>query len=147
MIFRSIRLGSLFIFAFSAHNALAQSQPADSRSDTKSWNEVQFTVPFSEQVEMTLSGEFRFGRNLSNFVDERVGASLRFKLGKYFDLSPGYEYIVKQTDRTRSIYENRSRLPELSRYRPAALPSKTVISSSAAFDIHNPTQRGIGTAC
>lgn len=106
-IFRNIRLRSFIIFACLTNAASAQSQPPNPRGDTQSWNEVQFTVPFNEQVELTLSGEFRLGRNLGDFVDERVGASLRFKLGKYFEFSPGYEYILKQPDRSRNTFENR----------------------------------------
>ena len=105
MFCRKIRLGAFIIFAF-AHTAFAQSPPA-SRSDTQSWNELQFTLPLNKQIDLVLSGELRLGRNVSDFVDERIGAALRFKLGKYFEISPGYEYIVKQPDRNRSTYENR----------------------------------------
>jgi len=105
MIARKILLFALIIFAF-FHTAFAQSLP-DSRNDTQSWNKVEFTVPVYESVDLVLSGDLRLGRNLSDFVDERVGARLNFKLGKYFELSPGYEYIVKQPERNLNTYENR----------------------------------------
>lgn len=98
MIIRKIRFGALTLFACFAFTASVQSQSPDPRSDTQSWNEVEFAVPLNEQVELTLSGTLRLGRNLRDLVDERVGASLRFKLGKYFEVSPGYEYIVKQPE-------------------------------------------------
>ncbi len=105
---REITLGALILFACFAYTASAQSplQP-ESRGDTQSWNELQFTVPINEQVDLTFSGTLRLGRNLGDFIDERVGAGLDFKLGKYFEISPGYEYIVKQPEPGRNTYENR----------------------------------------
>lgn len=100
------RLGLLLMLTVCVQTASAQTA-VDSRTDTQSWNEFQFTIPVTKQIDLTLTGEFRLGRNLGDFVDERVGASLRFKLGKYFEVSPGYEYIVKQPEPRRNTYENR----------------------------------------
>lgn len=100
-----IKLFLLFIFGSFVHAVAAQAP--DPGSDTQSWNKVQWTVPLNKHIDVTLSGDFRLGRNISDFVDERAGVTLRFKISKYLDLAPGYEYVVKQPDGISSTYENR----------------------------------------
>jgi len=69
MIIREIRLGALILIACFAYTASAQSQLQNLRSDTQSWNEVEFTLPVNEQIDLTLSGTLRLGRNLGDFID------------------------------------------------------------------------------
>jgi len=103
----STRLGLVMMLLCFWSPAVVGQSPTDMRGDTQSWNKVQFTVPLGDRIDLTFRGDLRLGRNLGDFVDERVGASLRFKLSTYIELSSGYEYVVRQPERGRTTYENR----------------------------------------
>jgi hypothetical protein len=77
------------------------------RDDTQSWNEVQITVPLKKWVDLVASGQLRLGRNLTDFVDERGGMGLVFKVNQYLSLSPGYLHIATQPTSSRKAFENR----------------------------------------
>ncbi|MGH9900441.1 MAG: DUF2490 domain-containing protein [Pyrinomonadaceae bacterium] len=86
----------------------AQARPAQaSQDDTQSWNEVQITVPLKKWVDLVVGGQLRLGRNVTDFVDERGGMALTFKVHKYLTLQPGYLHIATQPTPDRKAFENR----------------------------------------
>jgi hypothetical protein len=91
----------------------AQSNP---RADTQNWNDVQFTVPVTKQVDFVVLGTLRIGRNLTHAVDERIGAAFSFKGGKYLTVAPSYLHITTQPTKGKSLYENRLSLPATIRF-------------------------------
>ncbi len=106
----------LGVYLICADITFAQSAPQD---DTQSWNEVQFTLPVNKKVDLILNGQLRFGRDLREFVDERAGVSVAFKMNKYFTFTPGYTYIAMQQPVTRrKSYENRLNFAATVRFPP-----------------------------
>ena len=85
-------LGLLPAKVSSAQNAVPFSDPDDSQL----WTAVQLALPLRERTQLILSGSFRLGRNFSHPVYETGGASLRFRLGRYFALSPIYQFVATQ---------------------------------------------------
>jgi hypothetical protein len=90
---------------------MAQAQTVAPQEDTQSWNEVQIAIPINKKLDLNISGQLRFGRNISDFVDERAGIGFTFKPNKYLQIQPSYTYIVTQPVRSRTAYENRLNLP------------------------------------
>jgi hypothetical protein len=80
-------------------------------TDNQQWNEVQLFIPVTKQIDFTLGGTLRFGRDISHPVDERVGAGFSFKFGKYITVSPNYQHIGMQPFAGRRVWENRLSLP------------------------------------
>lgn len=103
----------LTIFFISFTRLLAPAQRSAPEEDTQSWNELQIAVPVSKKLDFNLSGQFRFGRNFRDFVDENLGAGIAFtyKPSKYLQFAPGYSYIVNRPQENRNAYENRLNLP------------------------------------
>lgn len=60
------------------------------KSDTQSWNDVQFTIPLNKKVEMVFTGTLRLGDNLTDPVDERWGIRFNFAVTKYVTLQALY---------------------------------------------------------
>ena len=97
---------TLLIFC-SAGASVARSQILAPRSDTQSWNDLQFTMPLNKEIDLILLGTLRIGRNVTHPVDERVGVNFRFNVGKYLTLTPGYLYIRMQPVAGRNDKEHR----------------------------------------
>ena len=95
------------------------SQTTPPESDFQFWNETQFIVPLIkskdkkgkdfERVTFFLSGTLRFGRNYTQFVDERIGFGFDFKINKYLTLTPSYLYRTAQPYQNRKEFESRFR--------------------------------------
>ena len=81
------------------------------QTDNQQWNEVQLFIPVTKQIDFTLGGTLRFGRDFSHPVDERAGAGFSFKAGKYVTISPNYQHIGMQPFAGRRVWENRLSLP------------------------------------
>ena len=90
-----------------ALTAAAQSD----QTDNQQWNEVQISIPVTRQVDFTLGGTLRLGRDISHPVDERVGVGFSFKFGTHLTVSPNYQHIGMQPFAGRRIWENRLSLP------------------------------------
>ncbi|MGI8469225.1 MAG: DUF2490 domain-containing protein [Pyrinomonadaceae bacterium] len=85
----------LILFVFSTET-FAQ------KSDYQSWNDLQLILPLKtvkdsknkkvDKIVLNLDGVLRLGRNVSFPVDDRVSASLDFRVNKFLKLSPGYLY-------------------------------------------------------
>ena len=70
--------------------------PVTDPDDSQLWTGVQFAVPLRERTELILAGSFRLGRDFSHPVYETAGAAVRFRLGRYFALSPIYQFVATQ---------------------------------------------------
>ena len=70
--------------------------PVPDPDDSQLWTAVQVAVPLKERVDLILSGTLRLGRDFSRPVYETGGASVRFALGRYFALSPIYQFVATQ---------------------------------------------------
>jgi hypothetical protein len=68
---------------------------------------VQITVPLKKWVDLLASGQLRVGRNLSDFIEERGGMGLVFKVNRYLSLAPSYLHIATQPTSSRKAFENR----------------------------------------
>lgn len=108
----------LFLFIFlSATFANSQTPP---ESDFQFWNETQLIFPLVtakdskgkevDRVVFFLSGNLRFGRNYTRFVDERIGFGFDFKPNKFLTVTPSYLYRAGQPFANRKEYESRFRL-------------------------------------
>jgi Protein of unknown function (DUF2490) len=82
-------------------------QSKDQRSDTQAWNDTQVAFALNKQVDFTLLGTLRLGREVSRPVDERIGFGFTFKAGKYLTFTPSYLYIGTQPLKNQKAYENR----------------------------------------
>jgi Protein of unknown function (DUF2490) len=58
--------------------------------DLESWNDLQITVPINKKNDFTAQGTIRFGDNISQPVDERLGVGWVFKVHKYLSFLPSY---------------------------------------------------------
>jgi hypothetical protein len=76
----------------SAQNTVPISDPDDSQL----WTSVQFALPLRERTQLILSGSLRQGRDFSHPVYESGGAAVRFRLRRYFAVSPIYQFVATQ---------------------------------------------------
>jgi Protein of unknown function (DUF2490) len=103
-VYRFVNLCVILLCCSAAYRVRAQQAAQD---DTQTWHEVQITVPLKKKIDITANGQLRLGRNLTDFVDERGGMGLVFKLNKYLTLAPSYVHIATQPTPTRKAFENR----------------------------------------
>jgi hypothetical protein len=90
--------------------ARAQMRQPVPEEDTQVWNDLQAAVALSREVDFNLFGTLRFGRDVTQLVDRRVGAGFSFKLGQYLTLAPWYLNIVTRPAEGRKGNENRLNL-------------------------------------
>lgn len=67
--------------------------PQVDRDDTQFWNDLLVSLPVHKRIDFLFQTTARFGKNLSNFTEGRVGAGLMFKLTKSVSVLPSYHYI------------------------------------------------------
>lgn len=60
------------------------------KSDTQSWNDIQFTIPLTRKAEFVIVGTLRIGDNVRDFVDERHGVRFNYAIHKYVTLQTLY---------------------------------------------------------
>ena len=89
----------------------ASAQSGLDQTDNQLWSDVQLSIPVTKQIDFTLSGTLRLGRDISNPIDERIGAGFSVKVGKHITVAPGYQHIGMQPFAGRRIWENRLSLP------------------------------------
>jgi len=90
-----------------AQSAPAQSSNDPDHGDTQLWTEVRFSMPVKNSVDFLVIGGLRAGRNLTDLVNERVGAGVVWRLGKHVELSTIYGRIVWQPVPRQTLHENR----------------------------------------
>ena len=105
-------LAMLFLLVSSA-DAQSTSQLHE---DNQEWNDVQFFVPLTKQIDFVLAGTLRIGRDVSRPVDERLGFGFSFKVGKYVTVVPNYLHIGTQPFKNIKLFENRLTLPIIIRF-------------------------------
>src|SRR5438128_11943228 len=82
-------------------NAMAQAQSSPAlRGDNQYWSELQLAVPINERIDLVLLGVVRVGRDVGRPVNERIGAGISVKIGKYLTLLPSYMYVASQPTST-----------------------------------------------
>jgi hypothetical protein len=104
----------LSLFVLSGVN-YAQTQPLP--SGFQSWNEVQLVLPLKrtrdsagkgiDKITATFVGNLRIGRNNLDFLDNRVGATVDFRINKFVSLLTGVLYRKDETTINRQRYETR----------------------------------------
>ena len=77
------------------------------KSDTQSWNDVQFTIPLNKKTEFVLIGTLRIGDNITRPVDERGGIRFNYALTKYFTLQTSYFHREARPPNGRHEIEDR----------------------------------------
>jgi hypothetical protein len=80
------------------------------QTDNQQWTDVQLAVPVTANFDFNLLGGLRVGRNISNAVDERIGAGFTFRV-KNVTVAPHYLHIGMQPFAGRRIWENRLTFP------------------------------------
>lgn len=75
--------------------------------DAQSWDELSALFSLTRAVRLELRGQLRFGGNLNDLIQDRAGANLAIRAGKYVTLAPSYIYIVRRLDGTRQSVEHR----------------------------------------
>ncbi len=80
-------------------------QPDD--EDVQQWNDLQFSVPLNKKVELLLQTTLRFGKNITNITEGRVGGGLSIKLNPSLSISPTYTYIESRNTAGRFVTEHR----------------------------------------
>lgn len=93
----------------------AGAQVAVDRDDNLSWNDIQLTVPVDEKFDFTLSGTFRFGKNITRLNERRVAAGFVYKPDKSWSFSPSYTNVVARNSSGKFKMEHR--LSFYARYR------------------------------
>ena len=87
------------------------------KSDFQSWNDLQLIAPLKtvkdqknknvDQIVLILDGVVRLGRDVSFPVDNRLAATLDFRVNRYLKLSTGYLYRKFEQIPNRKSYESR----------------------------------------
>lgn len=104
---RMLRLISLFLLTLAAAaNAAAQD---DSDTDFQFWNETQLIIPLDERKRwnLALSATGRFGDNVSQTVDARIGFQVTRRINSNITVGGGYLYRYSNPTLVRRRYENR----------------------------------------
>ncbi|PYS26711.1 MAG: hypothetical protein DMF75_21715 [Acidobacteria bacterium] len=129
------------MLAFSAlfiANATAQSQSSPApRGDNQFWSETQLSVPINNRADLVLLGFARFGRNVSRPVNERVGAGILVRCGKYLTLLPSYLYVASQPTSINHSTEHRITLEATPKF-----PIRSFVVSDrnrVEFHFHSPS--------
>jgi hypothetical protein len=76
--------------------AAVNGQTIRPRNDNQIWTETQLAIPLDKKINLVLLGIVRFGRDVSRPVNERIGAGVSFKVGKYLTLFPFYLHVATQ---------------------------------------------------
>ena len=85
----------------------AQSQTRVPKADTQSWNDVQFTVPLNQKMDLLIQGTVRIGGNLTTAVDGRWGFGFNYKVWKYVILNESYFHREAKPPNGRQEQEDR----------------------------------------
>lgn len=81
------------------------------QADNQQWTDVQLAIPVTTQFDFNLLGTLRLGCDITQAVDERVGAGFTFRVNKYVTVSPNYLHIGMQPFAGRRVWENRLTFP------------------------------------
>jgi hypothetical protein len=90
-----------------ASPASVQTQTQVPKADTESWNDVQFTVPLNQKVDLLIQGTVRIGGNLTTAVDGRWGFGFNYKVWKYVTVNELYFHREAKPPNGRQEREDR----------------------------------------
>ncbi len=103
---------ALFLFANTAFP-----QTSALSSDFQSWNEVQLILLLVsakdakgnsfDKVTATLNGVLRIGRRNFDFLDNRIGTTVDFRVNRHLSLLTGFLYRKDELVKNRRRYETR----------------------------------------
>lgn len=102
--FRLIAIAALVVVFFAPARAQMVAAP---REDNQIWTEYQLAVPLDDKTDFVALGVLRFGRDVSRPVNERVGAGISWKVGKYLTVFPFYLHVAAQPSSIRHSTEER----------------------------------------
>lgn len=91
-------------------SASAQSVQTIDDEDVQSWNDLQFTVPFTKELDVYGAVTARFGKNITHLTDYRFGAGIVYKPNKSWSLQPFYQNIRVRNTRSDFVIEHRLNL-------------------------------------
>jgi len=75
--------------------------------DNQSWNDIQVTVPMTNQFDFTLAGTFRFGKNITRLNERRIAVGFVYKPNKSWSFQPFYWHILARNASGRFRTEHR----------------------------------------
>lgn len=108
--------------AFTCSGTPAQT-PAPPQADNQIWTEYQLAIPLNHKTDIVALGVLRFGRNVSRPVNERIGAGISRKIGKYLTILSSYLHVASQPNPQNHSTEERITLEAT----PKACLSGTVL--------------------
>ncbi len=95
----------------------SSAQTAKLESEFQSWNDIQLILPLVtskdkkgggfDRVTVTFTGTLRVGRKNLDFLDNRAGASVDFRISKYFSLTSAVLYRKDELVKNIRRYETR----------------------------------------
>jgi hypothetical protein len=65
-------------------------------TDNQIWTEYQLAIPLNHETDIVVLGVLRFGRNVSRPANERIGAGISRRIGKYLTIVPSYLHVASQ---------------------------------------------------
>ena len=75
--------------------------------DNQSWNDIQVTVPMTNEFDFTLAGTFRFGKNITRLNERRIAVGFVYKPNKSWSFQPFYWHILARNASGRFRTEHR----------------------------------------
>ncbi len=97
----------LFVLAIVGFGAFITRAQTIDTDDNQSWNDVQITVPMTKKFDFTLTGTFRFGKNITRLNDRRIAVGFVYKPDKSWSLQPFYWHIVARNASGNFLTEHR----------------------------------------
>ena len=86
----------LVFVGFGVFFANAQIVPDE---DVQSWNDLQFTIPVTKELDVYSAVTARFGKNITRLNDRRFAVGIIYKLNKSWSLQPFYWNIKARNAR------------------------------------------------
>ena len=97
----------VFVLAVIGFGALSTRAQTIDTDDNQFWNDVQITVPMTKEFDFTLTGTFRFGKNITRLNDRRIAVGFLYKPNKSWSFQPFYWNIVARNVSGRFLTEHR----------------------------------------
>ncbi len=113
-----MKLQLLFIFlAISLCSNITFAQTSHLNSEFQSWNEIQLILPVItgkdsngksfDKITVNFNGILRIGRRNLDFLDNRIGTSIDFRINKFVSLTTGVIYRKDELTKNRQRFETR----------------------------------------
>lgn len=106
----------LFLLAFGASFADAQTNQTTDDEDVQSWNDVSLTVSMTKRFDFFMMFTGRFGQNVSRVSDTRLAVGYVWKPTKSFSVTPFYWHVNARNARGQFRTEHRLNLRGVYRF-------------------------------